>query len=176
MDCGIREIFACGIQNVGKFACGIRNPENFTCGIWTPGFWNPESHYQLESGIQKPSSTDKYWNPVIVIRNPQRGVQNPRLSWIPLTWGDTGAVKEWWQTAVLSQAVRKQLSQTVLMIGWKPLSFFQPPRPPLSVSQANFAVAAAPPALMTVKFVINTQIAPTGRMKPNAVSTKELGN
>ena len=67
----------------GEFACGIRNPENFTCGIRTPGFWNPESHYQLESGIQKPSSTDKYWNPVIVIRNPQRGVQNPRLSWIP---------------------------------------------------------------------------------------------
>ena len=63
-----------------------------------------------------------------------------------------------------------------LMIGSKPLSFFQPPRPPLSVSQANFAVAAAPPALMTVKSVINTQIAPTGRMKPNAVSTKELGN
>ena len=83
MDSGIREIFACGIQNMGKFACGIRNPENFTCGIRTPGFWNPESHYQLESGIQKPSSTDKYWNPVIVIRNPQRGVQNPRLSWIP---------------------------------------------------------------------------------------------
>ena len=53
------------------------------------------------------------------------------------------------------------------MIGSKPLSFFQPPRPPLSVSQANFAVAAAPPALMTVKSVINTQIAPTGRMKPN---------
>ena len=145
---------------------GIR--KNFIRGIWTPGFWNPESHYQLESGIQKPSSTDKYWNPVIVIRNPQRGVQNPRLSWIP---SHGAAVREWWQTAVLSQAVRKQLSQTVLMIGSKPLSFFQPPRPPLSVNQANFAVAAAPPALMTVKFVINTQIAPTGRMKRNAVST-----
>ena len=93
LDSGIREIFACGIQNVGKFACGIRNPENFTCGIRTPGFWNLESHYQLESGIQNPSSTDKYWNPVIVIRNPQRGVQNPRLSWIP----SHGAIRGQWK-------------------------------------------------------------------------------
>ena len=36
-------------------------------------------------GIQNPSSTDKYWNPVPRIRNPQRVIQNPRLSWIPGT-------------------------------------------------------------------------------------------
>ena len=83
---------------------GLRNPENFC--LWNPEcgkicLWNPESGKILlvESGllgfgirnptinwnpdIQNPSSTDKYWNPVIVIRNPQRGVQNPRLSWIP---------------------------------------------------------------------------------------------
>ena len=35
-------------------------------------------------GIQNPSSTDKDWNPVPGIRNPQRGIQNPRLSRIPL--------------------------------------------------------------------------------------------
>ena len=35
-------------------------------------------------GIQNPSSTDKDWNPVPGIRNPQRGIQNSRLSRIPL--------------------------------------------------------------------------------------------
>ena len=153
---------------------GIR--KNFTCGIRTPGFWNPESHYQLESGYPE---SKFYWQILESSNcNPESTTWSPESKTVldSLTWGDTGAVKEWWQTAVLSQAVRKQLSQTVLMIGSKPLSFFQSPRPPLSVSQANFAVAAAPPALMTVKSVINTQIAPTGRMKPNAVSTKELGN
>ena len=30
------------------------------------------------------SSTDKDWNAVPGIRNPRRGIQNPRLSWIPL--------------------------------------------------------------------------------------------
>ena len=127
-------------------------------------------------GIQNPSSTDKdlessTWNP----ESTAWSLESKTVLG-SLRWGDTAAVRGWWQTAVLSQAVRKQLSQTVLMIGSKPLSFFQPPRPPLSVNQANFAVAAVPLALMIVKFVINTQIAPTGRMKRNAVSTKELGN
>ena len=58
--------------------------------------WNPESS-ALESGIQlkesgillyigfqNPSFINKDWNPVPVIRNPRRGIQNPRLSWIPL--------------------------------------------------------------------------------------------
>ena len=38
--------------------------------------------WALESGIQVPLK--KIWNPVIVIRNPRRGIHNPRLSWIPL--------------------------------------------------------------------------------------------
>ena len=49
-------------------------------GIWNTaqGIWIP-----LTIGIQNPSSTDKYQNPVPGIRNPQCGIQNPRLSWIP---------------------------------------------------------------------------------------------
>ena len=31
----------------------------------------------------------KFRNPVPVIRNPPRGIQNPRLSWIPLHWRGT---------------------------------------------------------------------------------------
>ena len=38
--------------------------EIFACEIWNPGFWNPESGIALTIGIQNPSSTDKYWNPV----------------------------------------------------------------------------------------------------------------
>ena len=36
----IQEIFACGIQKLGKIACGIRNP-----GLWNPEYTsrNPES-------------------------------------------------------------------------------------------------------------------------------------
>ena len=38
-----------------------------------------------ESGIPlNPESTDKHWNAVPGIRNPQRGIHNPRLCWIPL--------------------------------------------------------------------------------------------
>ena len=171
MDSGIREIFACGIQNMGKFACGIRNPEKFYS--WNLDSWVLESGIPLSTGIRYPEAKF-YWQILESSNcNPESTTWSPESKTVldSLTWGNTGAVREWWQTAVLSQAVRKQLSQTVLMIGSKPLSFFQPPRPPLCVNQANFAVAAAPPALMTVKFVINTQIAPTGRMKRNAVST-----
>ena len=42
----------------------------FACGIQNPWLWNP-------------SSTDKDWNSVSEIRNPRRGMKNPRLSWIP---------------------------------------------------------------------------------------------
>ena len=49
------EIQSFGIGNTAK---GIRNPNN------------------------NPSSRDKDWNPVPGIRNPQRGIQNPRLCWI----------------------------------------------------------------------------------------------
>ena len=70
---------------------GIRNPANFC--FWNPESWVLESGIQLKEsgiapmiGIQNPSSTDKDWNPVPGIRNPQRGIQNPRLSRIPLHW------------------------------------------------------------------------------------------
>ena len=55
--------------------------ENFAYGIRniTQGIPNP-----ITFGIQNPSSTDKYWNPVSGIRNLQRGIQNPGLSQIPL--------------------------------------------------------------------------------------------
>ena len=42
-----------------------------------------ESEIPLTIGIQNPSSTDKDWNQVPGIRNPRRGIQNPRMSWIP---------------------------------------------------------------------------------------------
>ena len=52
--------------------------------LWNPEPWALESGIQLKeseilqrNGIQNPSSTDKDWNP-------RRGIQNPRLSWIPL--------------------------------------------------------------------------------------------
>ena len=69
--CGSSPIAPC--EGIGEtFACGIRNH----------GFW--ESGIPLTIGIQNLSSTEKYWNPVPGIRNPQRGIQNPRLSWISL--------------------------------------------------------------------------------------------
>ena len=60
-----------------NFACSIRNSE-ILCGIHLK-----ESGIQLRIGIQNPSSTDKDWNQVAGIRNPRRGIQNPRLCWIP---------------------------------------------------------------------------------------------
>ena len=52
-------------------------------GIWktAQGIWNP-----LTIGIQNPSksSTDKDWNPVPGLQNPRSGIQDLRLSWIPL--------------------------------------------------------------------------------------------
>ena len=53
-DCGIREIFACGIRNP-TITIGIRNPTKI---------WNPESKFQWqsqESGAWNPKST--VWNP-----------------------------------------------------------------------------------------------------------------
>ena len=47
-----------------------------------------KSGIPLTIEIQIPSSTDKYWNPVPGIRNPQCGIQNPGLSWIPLKGGE----------------------------------------------------------------------------------------
>ena len=69
--------------------CGFLNPGNFS--LWNLESWVLESGIQLKEsgillkiGIQKPSSTDKDCNPVPGIRNPRDGIQNPRLSWIPL--------------------------------------------------------------------------------------------
>ena len=43
----------------------------------------------LTIGIQFPSSTDKDWNPVPGIRDPWRGIQDPRLFLGFLTCGET---------------------------------------------------------------------------------------
>ena len=61
---------------------GLKTPGKFC--LWNPESWGLESGILLTIGIQNPSSTDKYGNPVPGIRNPQRGFQNPRLPWIPL--------------------------------------------------------------------------------------------
>ena len=91
VESGIREKFAFGIWNPEKFACGIRN-QGKVC-MWNPESWALESVIQLKEsgilfaiGIQNPSSTDKDWNPVPRIRNPWRGIQTPRLPWIPSHW------------------------------------------------------------------------------------------
>ena len=80
----MQEIFACGIQNLGKFACGIRNP-----GFWNPEYSsrNPESRKFFGSGIQFQLTKD--WNPVIGNWNPQCGIQNPEAKTVldSLTWG-----------------------------------------------------------------------------------------
>ena len=62
--------------------------------LWNQESWVLESGIQhkksgisLMIGIQNPSSTGKYWTPAPGIRNLQHGIQNPRLSWIPLKKG-----------------------------------------------------------------------------------------
>ena len=60
---------------------GILNPESW---VLDSGIQLKDSRIPLTIGIQNPSSTDKYWNPVPGIRNPHRRIQNPRLSWISL--------------------------------------------------------------------------------------------
>ena len=78
------------VREYGRFfLVESRMQENFACGIRNPGLWNPELQLKefaipVTIGIQNPSSTDKYWNPAPGIRNPQCGIQNPRLPWIPL--------------------------------------------------------------------------------------------
>ena len=54
-----------------------------------------ESGIPLTIVIQNPSSTEKYWNPVPRIRNPQCGIQNPRLSWIPLHGANGFSRSDW---------------------------------------------------------------------------------
>ena len=66
----------------------FRNPENLC--LWNPESWALEYGTQLKVSeiprtirIQNPSSPDNDWNSVLEIRNPRRGIQNPRLLW---TW------------------------------------------------------------------------------------------
>ena len=67
-------LIALHVRNI--FACGIENP-----GLWDPEYssrnpandWNPESKFHLQ----------RLRNQLFGIRNPWRGIQNPRLSWIP---------------------------------------------------------------------------------------------
>ena len=72
-------MFACGIRNLGKFY--TLNLESWALEF---GIQYKESGIPLTIGIHNPSSTDKDWNPLPGIRNPRYGIQNPRLSWIPL--------------------------------------------------------------------------------------------
>ena len=59
----------------------LRNPESW---VLEPGIQPKESGTQLTIRIQNPRTTEKYWNQVCGIRNPQCGFENPRLSWITL--------------------------------------------------------------------------------------------
>ena len=65
-------------------------------GIWIPEFEKILLVENLESGIlltieiQNPSFSDKDRNPVPWIQNPLRGLQNPKLSWIPFMHGANG--------------------------------------------------------------------------------------
>ena len=69
-------------------------PENFECGIWNTGLWNPEYYWRNQNPTKdcNPESKlkDNYWNEVLVIRNPRRGIQNLWMSLIPLQ-----AAKRW---------------------------------------------------------------------------------
>ena len=95
-DSGLNKQFFCGFRNSSTglpyldnkyfflialhvrniFACGIENP-----GLWDPEYssrnpandWNPESKFHLQ----------RLRNQLFGIQNPWRGIQNPRLSWIP---------------------------------------------------------------------------------------------
>ena len=78
-DSGFRKIFAFGIRNLGKFYTW--NLESWALEL---GIQHKESGIPLTIGIHNPSSTYKDWNQVPGIRNPLCGIQNPRLSWIPL--------------------------------------------------------------------------------------------
>ena len=62
----IQEIFACGIQNLGKFASGIRNPTND---------WNPETKFHWQ---RLESST---WNPESITWNPESKTVLDSLTW-----------------------------------------------------------------------------------------------
>ena len=79
-----------GIPESGKFLLTESRIRGKMC-LWNPESWALESGIQLKKSglpltieIQSPSSTDKDLKPVAGIRNPRRGIQNPRVSFIPL--------------------------------------------------------------------------------------------
>ena len=74
-----------GFSYPGHFC--LWNPKSRKFCLWNPRSWVVESGIQFKEsvipltiGIQNSGSTDKNWDPVPGIQNPQRGVQNPRLS------------------------------------------------------------------------------------------------
>ena len=79
-----------GSRNQGSFLLGesrIQNPGNFVRWIRNPRLWNPEYNSSnatptkgWESEIHVPQT--KLRKQVPWIRNPTRGIQNPRLPWI----------------------------------------------------------------------------------------------
>ena len=77
-DSEMREIFAFWKRNPVKFC--LRNLEYWAL---ESGVKFKESGIPVTNKIQNPSFTDKDWDPVPGIRNSRRGIQNPRLSWIP---------------------------------------------------------------------------------------------
>ena len=62
---------------------GIRIPESGKLLLVESGILRFRIQKKAQ-GIRNPNSTDKDWNALPGIRNRQRGICNPRLSWIPL--------------------------------------------------------------------------------------------
>ena len=69
----------------GNLSSGIR-PEIFSCGIRNAGIWNPSSAHGIGNPTNDWNPRPKfYWQGLRTkIRNPNREIQNPRLSWINL--------------------------------------------------------------------------------------------
>ena len=73
-----------GFQNPGNFC--LLNMESW---VLESGTKLKEFGILLTTGMQNASSTDKYWNQVPVVRNPLRGIKNPRLAALDsFTWGE----------------------------------------------------------------------------------------
>ena len=62
---------------------GFRNMGNFC--LWNPESLVVESEISLTIGIQNPSSTDKYWNPVSWIRNRESKTVQGSLTWAKIS-------------------------------------------------------------------------------------------
>ena len=63
---------------------GFWNPRNIC--LWSPESWAMESEIQFKDsgipltiGIQNQGFTNRDWNPLLGIRNPRRGIHNPRV-------------------------------------------------------------------------------------------------